>query len=177
MMSSLTDGMVTSTSPPSATASRPILLRHSTVPSGPRSRPRNLSQASTDTFLTEGVRSGDSNTSSPSCMVTDSILPPRSAMAVATMSRAPFTALRSVPVTSMNRSCFPTVTVVSLPLMIGGNDSTCPSASKMTGYSENPSRSLLYSLPFSFFSRIWARSSSSSIASGTNFTERGSLTV
>ncbi len=35
----------------------------------------------------------------------------------------------------------------------------------------------MYSLPFSFFSRIWARSSSSSMASGTNLTERGSLTV
>ena len=118
----------------------PILRRHSTMPSGPSSVPRNLSHADAEMVLLEGVRSGERKVSSPSCMMTVSILPPRSARAVATMSRAPFTALRSLPVTSMNRSCFPTVTVVSTPLMIGGNDRTDPFLSRMIGYSSKPSR-------------------------------------
>ena len=177
MMSSLTGGMVTVTSSPSATASMSILRRHSTVPSGPISLPRNLSQADAEILLTAGVRSGDLNVASPSCMITDSILPPRSARAHATMSKAPLTALASLPVTSMKRSCLPTVTVVRRPLMMGGNERTCPSESRMTGYSDIPSRSLLYSLPFSFLSRISAMSISSSMARGTKRMEWGSASL
>ncbi len=48
----------------------PILLRASTVPSGPRLFPRNLSHADADIVLVEGERSGDLNVSVPSCMMT-----------------------------------------------------------------------------------------------------------
>ena len=93
------------------------------------------------------------------------------------MSRAPLTAFLSLPVTSMNRSCLPTVTVVRTPFMIGGNDSTEPFLSRMTGYLSNPSRRCAYALPFSFLSRISARSISSSMARGTNLTEWGSASL
>ena len=147
------------------------------MPSGPSWVPRNLSQADAEIVLFEGARSGERKVSSPSCITTVSILPPRSARAVATMSRAPLTALRSLPVTSMKRSCLPTVTVVRTPLIMGGKERTEPFLSRMIGYWSKPSRRWAYALPFSFLSRISDRSISSSMARGTNLTEWGSTSL
>ena len=52
--------------------------------------------------------------------------------------------------------------------MIGGNDRTLSSESKMTGNLSIPSNKPAYSIPFGCFSRISERDISSSIARGIN---------
>ncbi len=177
MMSNLVEGMETNTpSEPSlaGAASSPILRNASAVPDGSSAVPRNLSHLHEEIMRSEGVRSGEMKSSAPSCMWTAPMLPPLSARAVQTMSRAPFTALRSVPVTSMKRLRVSVVTVVRAPLIMGGNDSTLPSESLMMGYFSAPLSRSAYSRPFSCFSSISSRSISSVLARGTNLASLGS---
>jgi len=66
---------------------------------------------------------GESPFSSPRRAMV-SMTPPLSAREVHTMFSTPPMVFWSVPVTSMKRFLVAVVTAVSLPLMIGGNDST-----------------------------------------------------
>jgi hypothetical protein len=82
---------------------------------------------------------------------------------------------RSVPVASTKSSVSPaTTSPMARELMIGGNDRIWPASSCSSGTSGLPCRMCAYSLPFGCCSRICARSSSSSMPSGTNFALFGS---
>ncbi len=116
----------------------PIRRRAATACSPVSGRPMSRSQSLREIVRVTGSRCGGSQNALP-CILTRQIRPPRSASAVATMFRQVSTAFQSKPVTSMNRFRVAVVTAVSAPLMIGGKESTCPSASVMRGYFSQPS--------------------------------------
>jgi len=139
MRSSLHAGASTRTCSPAGAASKPIFARALAMPSASSSMPRRALVAATSSIHSLGSRSGVM----PCCVpwsFTLLILPPLSAMEVATMLRAPEMALRSVPVTSKNTFLVSSVTVVSTPLIMGGNESTSPLLSTSRGYLSLPSR-------------------------------------
>ncbi len=138
-MSGLVDGTSAYTVSPSAMASMPMRRRDSAISSGEMSFPMKPAHSDADMLQEAGERSGDRYSDSPA-IVTAPMDPPLSAIAVTTMSRAVFTALPSIPVTSMNRFFVSVVTVVRVPLITGGKESTSPLASVMIGYLVFPSR-------------------------------------
>jgi len=99
-------------------------------------------------------------------IVTVPILPPRSAREVTTILSAVYT-FRSRPVTSMNRSRVPWLTLVRCPLIIGGNESTWSLASSIRGYLSNPSMRCAYFTPFGWRSSISCMVMGSSKSRGT----------
>ena len=93
-------------------------------------------------------------------------MPPLSDIDRHTSSRQDSQALISHPVTSMKKSSVPALTVVWLPLIIGGNERTISSESRITGKRSIPSIRWEYSAPFGCSSRIRSIVISSEQASG-----------
>ena len=129
--------------------------------------PINSFATSTWTFLSFGVKSGDTKVSSSYTISMDLILPPTSANEEHIMFKAWFTAFSSVPVTSTIMFFVSSESFVNSPLMIGGIDRTLLSLSRIKGYLSNLSIKWAYFSPFWFFSRISSGVSSSPISRGT----------
>ncbi len=87
--------------------------------------------------------------------------------------RALLTALKSVPVTSMNMFSVSGVKAVTTPLMIGGKESTCSFSSRIRGSKFLPSRIQPYSRPFSCSFRIRPRDISLDPPRGTKANSSG----
>ncbi len=151
----------------SGTAPKRILMRHCMIWSRLISSPSRAFASSTAIRRVTGLRSGVVHPVSGVCICTDSIFPPRSASAVVTMFNATDTDL-SVPVTSMNRSSVSSLTRVSVPLMIGGNDSTLPRESRIRGYLSNFSTRCANLTPFGCSVRISSIDIGTSKSRGTN---------